>query len=228
MSYYKLFFTFCLAFFSFVLFSQDVIVKKDGELITCKVAEIAKTTIKYRDYANLDGPLYNIDKREVLTINFENGKVEVITTKNNSGKRHKSSSDSGSGSEIYSIGYTGIADVNFSEVISGIEFSSEFLFNNEKIGLRLPLYFYFNDGVYTGGGTNLKFYLNKGVVRGFIGPEIMGVYDFSYGDGFFQVMGDIGLSINPGIMNITLHGGAGYGFSAGSVINIGLTVGVKF
>lgn len=58
--------------------AQDVIVKKDGSTILSKVEEINGTEIKYRKWTNLEGPIYSINRSEVLSINYRNGEIEKI------------------------------------------------------------------------------------------------------------------------------------------------------
>lgn len=53
--------------------AQDVIVKKDGSTILSKVLEVNKTDIKYKKYSNQNGPIYTVDKSEIMAINYENG-----------------------------------------------------------------------------------------------------------------------------------------------------------
>lgn len=57
-------------------FSQDVIVKRDGEKIQAKVIEITSSTIKYKKFDQQDGPLRNIKISEVSEIIYDNGDWE--------------------------------------------------------------------------------------------------------------------------------------------------------
>jgi hypothetical protein len=50
-----------------------VIVKKDGSTILSKVLEVNQNDIKYKKHSNLNGPMYTINKSEVMSINYENG-----------------------------------------------------------------------------------------------------------------------------------------------------------
>lgn len=59
-------------------FAQDVIIKKTGEEVLCKVFEIGSTEIKYHKWENLEGPIYTVKKIEVTKITFENGTEEII------------------------------------------------------------------------------------------------------------------------------------------------------
>ena len=60
------------------LYSQDIILKKDGNSIESKVDEIGIDKIKYHKYSNLSGPIYIILKNDVSKIIFENGDIEVL------------------------------------------------------------------------------------------------------------------------------------------------------
>ena len=53
--------------------AQDVIVKKDGSTIIAKVLEINASDIKYKKISNPNGPMYTINRSDVMSINYENG-----------------------------------------------------------------------------------------------------------------------------------------------------------
>lgn len=59
--------------------AQDVIVKKDGSTVLCKVLEVTASEITYKKWSDLKGSSYIIDKSLVSAINYENGKKEVIS-----------------------------------------------------------------------------------------------------------------------------------------------------
>lgn len=61
-----------------VMSAQDIIVKKDGNIMKSKVVELTETQIKYKNYTNLDGPLYTINIGDVLSITYENGERETF------------------------------------------------------------------------------------------------------------------------------------------------------
>ncbi|MEA5257468.1 hypothetical protein VB264_06725 [Arcicella aquatica] len=61
------------------LFAQDIIIKNDKSELKAKVVEITSDFIKYHDWDNLTGPIYNIAKSQVFMINYQNGKREFIT-----------------------------------------------------------------------------------------------------------------------------------------------------
>lgn len=53
--------------------AQDVIVMKDGNIITSKVVEVGTKEIKYKKWSNQNGPLYTIPITDIYAINYENG-----------------------------------------------------------------------------------------------------------------------------------------------------------
>lgn len=60
-------------------FAQDVIVKRDGEEIQCKILEVSTNKVKYKQWKNQDGPTFVEKKTDVLMLKYENGQKEVIT-----------------------------------------------------------------------------------------------------------------------------------------------------
>lgn len=63
---------------SVVATAQDKIYKTGGEVLETKVLEIGSTEIKYKVFANQNGPTYIINKNQVLKITYENGKTETF------------------------------------------------------------------------------------------------------------------------------------------------------
>lgn len=58
------------------LHAQDKIYKTNGEVLETKVIEIGTAEVKYKVFANLNGPTYTLQKSQVLKIAYENGKTE--------------------------------------------------------------------------------------------------------------------------------------------------------
>lgn len=58
--------------------AQDVIIFKNGEEKNVKVIEILPTEIKYKNFENLDGPLYAEEKAKIFMIRYENGQKDVF------------------------------------------------------------------------------------------------------------------------------------------------------
>ena len=76
-----LFIIISLSFYGTSLFAQDIIVKKDGQEIESKVIEISPVEIKYKIYNNLEGPIYSINKDELVFIRYESGEKETFSYK---------------------------------------------------------------------------------------------------------------------------------------------------
>jgi hypothetical protein len=55
------------------IYSQDLLIKKNGEEIPSKVLEITLFEIKYRKLENLNGPIYTILINDVKSIIYKNG-----------------------------------------------------------------------------------------------------------------------------------------------------------
>lgn len=61
------------------LWSQDVITTNVGHEIKAKVLKITQNEVEYKNFDNPDGPLYTIQKSDVLIIKYENGIKDVFT-----------------------------------------------------------------------------------------------------------------------------------------------------
>jgi hypothetical protein len=51
---------------------------KKGKIIPCVVTEVGVDEIKYKDFANLEGPVYVVRKTDVMKMVFKNGKIEYV------------------------------------------------------------------------------------------------------------------------------------------------------
>jgi hypothetical protein len=75
----KRFFCFiCLGFVIQFSYSQDLIIKTNGDTIRCTVVEVGIDLIKCRDYRFEQGQIYNILKRDVEKVIYENNETEMI------------------------------------------------------------------------------------------------------------------------------------------------------
>jgi hypothetical protein len=69
----KLLVTLMLLVFWKFSFSQDVISKRNGEDIEVKIIEVGITEVRYKKFDNLDGPIFVIEKAQIIRISYENG-----------------------------------------------------------------------------------------------------------------------------------------------------------
>ena len=58
--------------------AMDLIILRDGNVIEARVVEISATEIRYRRIDHLDGPIIVISVDRVLSIRYENGRIEVF------------------------------------------------------------------------------------------------------------------------------------------------------
>ena len=54
--------------------AQDVIVKKDGSTIVCRVVEVTQTEVIYKKWTDLQGSNYVMERTNVSAINYEDGR----------------------------------------------------------------------------------------------------------------------------------------------------------
>lgn len=59
---------------SAIVFAQDVIVKKDGSTIVCRVVELNSSEIVYKKWSDQNGSNYVMNRADASAINYENGK----------------------------------------------------------------------------------------------------------------------------------------------------------
>lgn len=59
--------------------AQDVITFKDGTDVNAKVLEVTTNEIKYKKFSNPNGPIFTVNKSDVLIIRYENGERDVFT-----------------------------------------------------------------------------------------------------------------------------------------------------
>ena len=55
-------------------YSQDKIYRNNGKIIEAKILEIGSDEIRYKEFNNLDGPVYILETDKIKKIVFENGK----------------------------------------------------------------------------------------------------------------------------------------------------------
>lgn len=69
--------------YSVNMFAQDVIVKKDGSTIVCRVIELNDSEIIYKRWSDLNGSNYVMDKSLASAVNYESGKKVSISKMDN-------------------------------------------------------------------------------------------------------------------------------------------------
>jgi len=66
------------------LFSQDLIIKKDGEEINSKIIEISVDNVKFKKQDNLEGPDYILPKYDIVFVKFKDGTKEIFNVNKSS------------------------------------------------------------------------------------------------------------------------------------------------
>ena len=61
-----------------VVTTCDNIIMKNGDEISSKILEITPDQIKYKKCTNLDGPLFTINKSDVLFIRYADGTKDIV------------------------------------------------------------------------------------------------------------------------------------------------------
>jgi hypothetical protein len=69
---------FFVLFLSQIIRAQDIIYLNTGDKFEAVVKELNVVSIKYKNFANPDGPTYVIKRNDVLFIEYQNGTIEVI------------------------------------------------------------------------------------------------------------------------------------------------------
>ncbi len=59
--------------------AQDVIVKRNGDELQCKILEVSKNEVKYKRWSNQDGPMFAEKKTDIFMIKYENGEKEMMS-----------------------------------------------------------------------------------------------------------------------------------------------------
>ena len=71
--------------------AQDIIVKKDGNVIKAKVVELTETSVLYKNHSNLEGPTYTIRIENIFSLTYENGEKETFANASAAPKEQESS-----------------------------------------------------------------------------------------------------------------------------------------
>jgi len=130
--------------------AQDKLALKSGEEIDSKIILITKSKITYVKYANEAGPQYEIDKKTVKSIKYENGDVDNFETSNSLPFEVKKN----------------IISFNYGDFIANrFSFSYERLLSKGKVGLKIPMgvtyqnpNYYNNDRMLYYSGLDINFY----------------------------------------------------------------------
>lgn len=103
-----------LTYLSIILFlfickngvAQDKIYKKGGEIIAAKILEVSTSEIKYHLYKVINGPIYILNKLDIVKVEYEDGRKEVYELESDE-------------SELYALEKTSAIKINFLSPVFG-------------------------------------------------------------------------------------------------------------
>jgi hypothetical protein len=147
--------------------SSDVIILKNGTEIIAKVLEVNQFEVRYKDFNNLDGPIYTMDKSEIFMLKYKNGKKDIVKSTDVVGKKSETmrissfnlgrcgiQNSSESGYSGFCIGVSNQWGIKYNKIFicSGVE-----LYNYVTSVNNLGLYYgsYISDIKYTTHVINL-------------------------------------------------------------------------
>ena len=59
-------------------YAQDLLIRMDSIVMKTKILEINDQSVKYKDFDNLDGPIYTLDQSKIYKIIYQNGKEDYF------------------------------------------------------------------------------------------------------------------------------------------------------
>ena len=235
-----------------IVAAQDKLVFNNGEVVECKVVEITPEFIKYNKHSIPEGPLYTIYKREINSIVFENGEIELIRPisayPGRTGRHFESGADHPGYRSTFGVDPLALA---FREIRVWFEKRNA----NDRIGHTFTLtgfwdvygYYYYDDwygGYYYPYGGGLAFgympkiyFIKHPIVRPYFAPETSLGFNISdYSGGYFRGMARLGVALNPTPrfnMDFDISGGGylvfdGYSNYGGGLLTVGLSFGMNY
>lgn len=162
--------------------SQDIIYKKDGSREEVRVILIGEREIQYKKFSNLDGPVYSINKSNILLITYETGDYEIVSkaARPENIRKHDLATDFARNILSYHA---------FDVVFGDFTISYERLISSGILGFKVPVsvgydywfadkdydYYYGNRNFYSRffSGFGVNFYpMGQGMFRYFVGPHM--------------------------------------------------------
>jgi hypothetical protein len=165
--------------FNLTSIAQDIIYKADGSREEAKVTLVGEKEIQYKKFSNPDGPVYVMNKSDIVLITYENGEYEIIQPQRTG---HETAN-----TELSKNFTRNILNYHSFDVFYGdVTFSYERIIGSGIVGIQVPVGFgwaydmdYFNNNdnwvknlFFSGVGAN--FYPGgQGKWRYFVGPKIL-------------------------------------------------------
>ena len=177
------------------VYTQDIIIKRNGEEIKSKVIEVGTTEVKYKKIDNINGPIFSIFKSDVFMIKYENGTKDVFNedkSVNNSSNQSNEQNQllNRRDHDINKTKYKQSGFTNITEVNIGLEL--------QHLGLKD-----YHLGIQTINGYQFSSLLSTGIGIGF---------DNTFNNNFIPIFLDIRSNFINGIVSPFIVGDIGYSF----------------
>lgn len=75
----KILLLFLSSYVSFTTTAQDIIIKRNGDELQCKILEVSGEEVTYKRWSNPNGPTFKEKKEDIFLIKYENGEKETMT-----------------------------------------------------------------------------------------------------------------------------------------------------
>jgi hypothetical protein len=213
---------------------QDKIVKNTGEILEVKIIEIGIEKISYKKFSNQNGPLYSIEKSNVLKVNLENGDVEDFTNETHTATQKNTFQNEPNNSLLFTFGMT-FPHSNFGQTEiehiydwglwpnsngDAIVASKGIIFGVKKI---FPLMIN-GFGLYGSFDLSINWIISETINQYFEGPTYPQTIDFTE-FGWEGVDASYKYKL-PIIYNVPIVGGVNYTHNLGNRLSIWLDFGV--
>ncbi len=166
----------CLSILANLAFTQDLIVTKSGEKIEGKVTDVQNNQVKFHKKDNPDGPVYILNKDDIVMIKYKDGKTQVFIKEIVEPRVEKEEP-----TEQPELGQHLVTYHLFDIVFNDFTLSYEQIFKGGSMGLEIPIGIGFNYNEYYAygdysnkfySGLGLNFYpTGQGQWRYFVGPS---------------------------------------------------------
>ncbi|MBP6977425.1 MAG: hypothetical protein KBB71_03825 [Lentimicrobiaceae bacterium] len=153
-------------------FSQDVLFKTDGSKEEVRILQVGNREIQYKKFDNPDGPVYIVNKENVVMITYENGDYDLFSKPDYRKTPEDRELETNFARNVFAYHL-------FDLVFGDFGLSYERLLSTGKVGIKIPVAFgfdeyddwSFNNIFYSGVGVN--FYpTGQGKWRYFMGPQL--------------------------------------------------------
>ncbi len=127
----KLFYLLLIILFFHYFKAQDIIIKKNGEIIKCEIIEKNNSIVKFKQHNSTNNILYSIEMKDVKKISYANGYMEEID-RGNLEKKEENKKEK----EIFYKNSIGVEINKF--FVNALCLSYERFFKDNMFSVRIP------------------------------------------------------------------------------------------